>query len=323
MYKTNSESYRNDILTYFRSKNPDVYETLKGNFSDWRYPFKTAHRLSDESDENIDVSSFLAGASIFNKYKGSIRTKASYKVPERGDMFLKKILTNRSVYQTITAFTTSVFIASRMMDDLIKNSDVNWFLKSKTEIDGKQVDSEFIVVDTPNVWYTVSEYTGENPSIIRFRDSIIRGRKLHACLDDMITYMSEDLNGNIYKYIFIVPGKFSKIYDFAMVIPVDCTNYIGGKCSKDSFSNEVDDSLLLMMYDWIKYKYNVNVSVLSGDNFDYSSITQDYSTPIERAMFSDDSHSLITNWQDILYDYGGLTFDKDTPLTIFEENLKL
>jgi hypothetical protein len=319
MYKSDVDSYRNAILSYFEKKDKHIHKILNDNVSDWRFPFKTAFKIHSESEEKVDIVSFLSATMLFNKYKYPIRKKASHKMPERGDHFLNSIIEEKKVYNVISSFNVSVYIASKMMEKISRDQNFNWFMKYKTEIDNELFDPEFIIVDTANIHKSIMYYEGENDSLIKFRDVIINKRPLSQCLREMVTYITSELNYNYYKYIFITPTKHSYFGLDHFIIPVDCTDYIGEKCSKETFSNEVDDSLLLMMYDYCRFKYDVKISVLSRDNFDYSYITQDYSSTFDRAVFYDENPSIIANWEEIQQDYPGFTFKRGNLLTIFEE----
>ena len=321
MRKLVSDSYRQNILDFFKEENDEVYDILNENFSNWRFPFNAAHRFTEDTDEKVDVRSFLSAALIFNKYKEPIRVKSSFKIPERSDRFIRKIIMEGRVLNSVNSFASSVFVAYNMLQKIIYDENFNWFMMRKIEYKDELYPREFIIVDTPNVHKSIIAYEGRNNSIIKLRDEIIRGRHLFKCLTELVDYMADDLNNNLYKFIFIVPNHQNiPLREDAFIITVDCVEYTGKKCSKEDLTNEVDDTLLLMLYDYCRDKYRVPMSIMSKDNYDFSIIAQDYSTPYDRAVFSKDYHSTIMNWEDIQYNYEGFMFNKMNPLTIFEEN---
>lgn len=289
MYTSAGSNYRDNILRYFENKDPVIRKILLSRLSDWRYPFESAYRLHHDTVEEVDILSFLLAVSVFNKNKSPIREKTSLKTPIRGEKFINRLIKENRVKDTIAGFFVSVYISEKILNKVV-DYDFNWMIKSPTEVSGNPRVSEFIIVDLPNIYYKIKEYIGTNNSLKYFKDKIIGDRQLCECKSDMISHITDYdfLNGNLYKYIFISPcsAKEKDFDELYYVINVDCKEYIGEKCSDATLSNQVDDTLLLMLYDYCEKNYNCKISILSGDNYDFSVIAQDFSNPLRRAWFS-------------------------------------
>lgn len=321
MYKVSGPNYRDNILEYFKTKDRAVFSILNQKKADWNYPFKTAYRLHHDTSEKIDVSAFLSAVTTFSKNRDSIREKASLSMPERGDRFLNKIIEESSVLDKISGFIMSVYIAEKLLNKLAYDFNFIFFMKSVTEIRNETYDSEYIIVDTANLYYKMKEYSGSNPSLKYLRDKIIGDNSLYHCVNQIADYLSDELNGNLYKFIFVNPTSKKEFNDSYYILSADCKEYIGQKCSSETFTNEVDDCFLLMLYDYCQKTFDRKVSILSGDNYDFSLIAQDFFKPLRRAMFSNDKQSVILSHDDLEIEHPEFNFDYNTKLTIFEEDL--
>ena len=69
----------------------------------------------------------------------------------------------------------------------------------------------------------------------------------------MIDFIIDNCSYINYKYLFITPTNHNLLNDDYIIISSGCEEYIGSKCSKENLTNEVDDCLTLMVYDYIKY----------------------------------------------------------------------
>lgn len=321
MYKVSGPNYRDNILDYFKTKDRVVFSILNQRKTDWNYPFKTAYRLHHDTSEKIDVSAFLSAVNSFSKNRTPIREKASLSMPERGDRFLNKIIEDSLVLNKISGFIMSVYVAEKLLDKLKYDFNFIYFMKSTTDIRNEAYDSEYILVDTANLYYKIKEYTGNNSSIKYLRDKIIGDNSLYHCVEDIAEYFSDDLNGNLYKFIFVNPTPKKEFDDSFYILSADCKEYIGEKCSSESFTNEVDDCFLLMLYDYCQKTFNRKISILSGDNYDFSLIAQDFSRPIRRALISNDKQAVILSHDDLEIEHPEFIFEGQIPLTIFEEDL--
>lgn len=317
---------REETLEYFQEKDSLIHDFLYKNLHNWRFPFITTYKAYKESDGEFDVLPFLGYAISFNKYKAPLREKSSSRIPERALRFIDNSIRNGDLYDKMERFSTALYIADQIVEKIIKDRFFTSFMKFKTTIGSKREASEYIIVDLANVFFKIKEYTGENESLIKFRDTIIGDRSLSGAMERMIEHITFDLNGNNYKFIFITPVKdFYRVdlfEDERLIIPIDCKEYIGEDCSKETLTNEVDDTVLLMLYDYISNILGDKISIMSADNYDFATITQDYSEPLRRAVFSYDQESSVLSWDDLVQNSSGIVFDRDTPLTIFEEDLR-
>lgn len=321
MYKVSSSNYRDNILNYFKSKDRSVYKILNDNLSDWNYPFKTAYRLDHDSSDEIDVAAFLLASSILGKNRIPIREKASLNEPERSDRFINKLIEENNLSNKISAFVTSVYIADKLLSKLIYDSNFNWFMKQTTMIRNEEYDAEYIIVDVANVYSKIKEYTGNNRSIIYLRDKIIGTKNIFNCVVDIAKDFSSNMNGNLYKYIFVNPSPKKGFEDDYFLLSADCREYIGERCPSPPYTNEVDDCFVLMLYDYCQKKFDRKVSILSADNYDFWFISQDFFKPLRRALISNDKQAVILSHDDIEFEHPRVNFDFNTKLTIFEEDL--
>lgn len=320
MYKVSGPNYRDNILDYFKIKDPVVFSILKSKKSDWNYPFKSAYRLHHDTSEKIDIAAFLSAVITFSKNRDPIREKSSLNMPERGDRFLNKIIEEKTLSDKISGFIMSTYIAEKLLNKLTYDSNFAWFMKATTEIRNETYDAEYIIVDTANLFYKIKEYDGTNPSLKYIRDRIICDSSIFNCVKELAEYFSNELNGNLYKFIFVNPSSKKDFDDDYFILPIDCKEYIGQKCSAETYTNEVDDCFLLMLYDYCQKTFDRKVSILSGDNYDFSLISQDYARPIRRALISNDKQPVILSWDDIIFENHEFNFNK---LTIFEEDFSV
>lgn len=322
MLKSIPQDYRNHILDYFGEKDRLIYSILEEHKRDLRFPFLSVYNLYNIPNQPVDVVAFISSCILFNRYKKEIRDKSSYGIPKRGEVFLERIINEGKVQETMIKFNTAVYVSYQMIESIKKDLNFDWFMNKPTYHGGEIIDSEFIIVDLANIHRKILEYKGRNSSLIYFRDRIVQERSLSKCIKEFINHIVNELNDNGYKFIFVSPVKIRDERNFDemwYLYHVDCTEYIGSKCSEETFSNEVDDTFLMMLYDYCSYKYGVQVSILSGDNYDFAMITQDYSEDLRRAAFENDKPPTVISWEDIQYERPGFSFGPDNRLTVFEE----
>lgn len=325
MELVSSDEYRDKILEYFKDKDKYIYLALIRNINDWRYPFANAHYLYEASKGEIDILSFLAFSKIINKYKNPIISRDEFSGDhDRDDWWLQNKVESGEIYDIMKRLGLSTYIADKIITKLISDDKFSEFINSKTDMGYGVVDSEFIIIDTSNIHMQIKNYKGKLKTIIDIRDNIIRNRPISSCIDELIKFITEEMNDNFYKFIFTCTCRYDgkKFDDHFCIIPIDCTEYTGSRCNREDFTNEVDDVAVVMLYDYCNTRYGVNVSIMSSDNFDFFFMTQDYYSPIRRAVFSNEVQSNVINWDEINIVHENFEFNKYNKLTLFEDEFK-
>jgi hypothetical protein len=256
-----------------------------------------------------------------SKNRIPIREKASLNEPDRSDRFLNRLIEENKIMSKISSFVVSVYIAEKLLSKLIYDSNFNWFMKQTTLIRNEEYDAEYIIIDAANVYTKIKEYQGENRSLIYMRDKIIGDKSIFNCISDIAKEFSVNMNGNLYKYIFVNPSTKQEFRDDYFILSADCKEYVGERCPAPPFTNEVDDYFVLMLYDYCQKKFDRKVSILSADNYDFWFISQDFFKPLRRALISNDKQAVILSYDDLEIEHPKVNFDFNTKLTMFEEEL--
>lgn len=317
---------REDIIYYFKSKDKpggsSISKFLNRRLSDCRTPFETAYKFHRYYSEDANIMDLLLASSILNKYKKWMKVPSKTIKNERKSNFVDTIIRENRVNSEIEKLKFSVFIADQIFEDIKEFSGFKFIVNKKDF----RVNSEYIIIDYPNIFKNIKDnYKGNNETIIYIRDNIIKNRNMNDCLLDFIKYFDKTINVESYKLIFIAHyrGKdyienYKDMYDDNyLIIPISCEQYIGERCNPNGSSSQVDDIVLLMIYDYIKEQEELTVSILSGDNFDFHTMTLDCIDPLQRAMISANDPPELMSHDDILY--GGIDL---TSLAIFEEDMK-
>ncbi len=324
---TKVETYRRDIIAFFSPINRDISKILSENIEDLNFPFKTAYIFFKEGGASASrILSFLNSCSTFHLYKQPVLDRQSFNLPSRGDYYLKKFISENSVNSIIDRFSVSTYIAKAIVKDLTENSEFNWFISEK-ERPGSR-GNEYIIVDTMNLFFKIKQhYNGKNKKFLHIKNNIIGNRLINDCIKEFVEYISSNLNGNKYRLIFVCPK--TKIYpkhylsDNFYIVSVDCLQYLGVECSSETSSNETDDCVLILIYDYLFYKKNYSISILSGDNYGFSIISHDFFRSYDRALITVENgteSSTMLSWEDLTYENPAFTFEGRT-LSIFEEEL--
>lgn len=310
--------YRDQILNYFERKDQTIYRVMQKNKDDWGFPFKTLYRMHYGSLTPFDLVGYMIACMSLNRYKPEIKEKSYLNLPNRGNRFLNKMISDQTIEQHTSAMSLTTYVTGQMMDRVEKNSNFKWFLDQKTS---NRNNAEFIIIDTYNFFLGIKAYTGDNTVINVLKNSIIGENSLKKCIKNIAGYIAEKMNGNDYKYIFVANLKMEEFEDDYYILSSDCNEYIGTDCRKENLSGEVDDCMALMLYDYINDYLGKTASILSEDNYDFSVITQDFSYQIDRAFIDTDGN--IINAQDAELKYPDFKFSREGGLSFFGEKLDL
>lgn len=321
-------STREEILKNIMYKDPDLYRKLKRNVNNLNYPFITAyHIFKNNVDLDIDIFSFLASCEIFNKYKQTRLDARHSSIPKRSEFYIKEAMKKGEFEEKILKFNVCVYIANQILDNLIYNPLFKNFMTSKIKVKGVEYENEFIFVDTQNFISKMKTYNNNNKDLKYLKEICDSNKKFNDKLEEIAKVLTVRYNPQFYKILF-TGGSGDEIIlgDRYIIIPIDCRDFIGKKCKDYPLSGEVDDTVLLMLYDYCRFKYTPKISILSEDNFGFSLISQDYSEPIRRAMFSHDPQNTFSDlfsWDIINDEYPSLFFGENAKLTMLEEELEV
>lgn len=314
---------REDIIYYFESKDKSISKFLNRRISDCRTPFETAYKFHKYYSEETNIMDLLLASSIINRYKKFLKARSTSIKNERKNNFIDRIIRENRVNSEIEKLKFSVFVADQIFDDIKESSGFKFIITTKEF----RLNSEYIIIDYPNIFKRIKDqYKGNNETIIHIRDNIIKNKGMNQCLLEFIKYFDENINVESYKLIVIAHYRekdyeenyFETYDDNYVIIPISCEKYIGERCdTKGGSSSQVDDIALLMIYDYIKENEDLNVSILSGDNFDFHTMTLDCIDPLRRAMISANDPPELMSHDDI--EYSGITL---TSLAIFEEEME-
>lgn len=324
---TKVETYRRDIIAFFSPINKDISKVLSDNIEDLSFPFKTAYLFFTEGGTPASrILSFLNSCTTFHLYKPPLLDRQSFGLPSRGDYYIQKFISEKGIDSVIDRFSVSTYIAKAIVKNLTKNSEFNWFISDKVRPGSR--GTEYVIIDTMNLFFKIKQhYNGNNRKLRYIKNNIIGNRMINDCITEFVEYISSNLNDNKYRLIFVCPK--TKIYpkhylsDNFYIVSVDCQQYLGAECSSDTSSNETDDCVLILIYDYLFYRKNYSISVLSGDNYGFSIISHDFFRPYDRALITRENgteSSTIISWEDITYENPAFTFEGRT-LSIFEEEL--
>lgn len=276
---------RSILLEYFKFKDTDIYNILNENITNLGFPFINISELILYYPDNINLLGFIYSSIALNKFKPLLEYDTSKSYSKRGKKFINKIIEENTIFYTINSLILSVYVSNEIINRNIE--DIDLFIKSNDYC-------KYIIVDTANLYYGIKQYIGNNIVINKLQE-IINNKSLNTCIYEMIDFIIDNCSYINYKYLFITPTNHNLLNDDYIIISSGCEEYIGSKCSKENLTNEVDDCLTLMVYDYIKYHKNENCSILSQDNYDFSFITQDISFPIERSFFDIDGNIIAYN----------------------------
>jgi hypothetical protein len=316
---------RSEIVEYFKKHNPDVANVLAKKIKDQRFPFNTIYTIATTSREKIDLMSFILITLVFHKYKEPMELRSIANASIRGDNFITKAIETHQLYTKIMTYFSSVYVAYNILDEVIRNDFV--FFRAHFEPNSYE-DHEYILIDYHNVYNQIVDYTGDNPDIQYIKDTIIGTRKAYQCLDEFIEYFETNLNPKGYKLTFFMNREGTDLTDLtlngSLILSVDCERIIGEKCGKETYTNETDDAILLMLYDYIEKTYKHEASILAHDNYDFAMMSQDTPQPLRKALISDTVPAYLKNSFDIEEEHPEVdTYIKNLRLhsEIFEELL--
>ena len=297
---------RENIISYFDAKDKSISKVLNRRISDCRTPFETAYKFHKYYSEDTNIMDLLLASSTINKYKKWIRVRNTTIKNERKNNFIDRIIRENKVNSEIEKLKFSVFVANQIVDDIKESTGFKFIITNKEY----RLDSEYIIIDYPNLFKRIKdEYKGADETIIYIRNNIIKNLGMNACLLEFIKYFDENINVNNYKLIVIAHYRekdyednyFDTFDNNYVIIPISCERYIGERCDSKGSTSQVDDIVLLMIYDYIKETEDLNVSILSGDNFDFHTMTLDCIDPLRRAMISANDPPELMSHDDIEY----------------------
>ena len=122
---------REDIISYFDSKDKSISKFLRRKTSDCRVPFETSYKFHKYYSEDTNIMDLLLSSSIINKYKTFIRVPSMPIRNDRKQKFIDTIIRENRVNKEIEKLKFSTFIADQIINDIKESVGFKFIIKTK------------------------------------------------------------------------------------------------------------------------------------------------------------------------------------------------